>query len=58
MRRGSFELVLRVGFGWVGWHRGENEVVGVRKLPRVVGRRADEVAANADRVFLRVEINV
>ena len=50
-------LVFRVGFGWVGWDRGENEVVGVGELPGVVGGRGDEVAVNADRVFLGVEID-
>ena len=36
--RGGFGgLVLGVGFGWVGWDRGENEVVGVGELPGVVG---------------------
>jgi len=56
--RGGFGgLVLRVGFGWVGWYRGENEVVGVGKLPGVVDGGADEVAADADGVCLGIEID-
>src|SRR5580700_8850845 len=57
LRGWSVEFALRVGFVWVRWDRGKNEVIGVGKLPGVVGGRADEVAANADRVFLGVEIN-
>ncbi len=44
-------------FGWVGWHRGEFEVVGIGELPSVVGWVANEVAADADRMFLGVEID-
>ena len=57
LRGRSVELGLRAGFGWVRWDRGKNEVIGVGKLPGIVGGRADEVAANADCVFLGVEIN-
>jgi hypothetical protein len=49
--------VFGVGFGWVGWDRGEDEVVGVGELPGVVGGGADEIAADADGVFLGVEID-
>ena len=55
--RGGFGgLVFRIGFGWIGWDRGEGEVVEVGELPGVVGGGADEVAVNADVVFLGVEI--
>ena len=50
-------LVLGVGLGWLGWDRGENEVVGVGELPGVVRGGVDEVAAHADGVFLGVEID-
>jgi hypothetical protein len=46
----SVDLVLRVGFGWVRCDRGKNQVIGVGKLPGVVGGRADEVAANAGKL--------
>ena len=49
--------VFGVGFGWVGWRRGENEVVGVGELPGVVGWVANEIAADADSVFFGVEID-
>ena len=49
--------VFGVGFGWAGWHRGKNEVVGIGELPSVVGGGADEIAADADSVFLGVEID-
>ena len=45
----------RAGLRWVGWERGENEVVGVCELPGVVGRGADEVAVDANDVFLGVD---
>src|SRR5580692_4876679 len=50
-------LVFGVKFGWVGWNRGENEVVGVGELPGVIGGGADEVAADADGVLPGVEID-
>ena len=50
-------LVFGVGFGWVGWDRGEDEVVGVGELPGVVGGGGDEIAADADGAFLGVEID-
>src|SRR6202167_616133 len=56
-RGGVGGLVFGVGFGWVGWDRGENEVVGVGELPGVVSGGADEVAADADGVLLGVEID-
>ena len=56
-RGGAAALALRIGLGWVRWDRGENEVVRIGKLPSVVGRRTDEVTADADRVFLGVEMN-
>src|ERR1700733_14647024 len=49
-RRGG--LVFEVGFGWVGWDRGEDEMVGVGELPRVVGGSANEIAIDADSVLL------
>jgi len=55
--KGRGGLVFGVGFGWVGRDRGEDEVVGVGELPGVVGGGADEIAADADGVFLRVEID-
>jgi hypothetical protein len=49
--------VFGVGFGLVGWHRGENKMVGIGELPSIVGWGADEIAADANRVLFGVEID-
>ncbi len=56
---GRFDgLVFRVGFGWGGRHRGENEVVGIGELPGVFGWVANEIAIDEGGVFFGVEMNV
>ena len=53
-RGGVVRFVVMVG---LRWDRGENKVVRIGKLPAVICGRADEIAANPDRVFFGIRIH-